>query len=67
MNSFRAIKLQLLLLAAASPGNIPKALERFHHDLATSCVLPPRRTERLYPRAVKIKMSNYPRKRPVVK
>jgi hypothetical protein len=27
-------------------------------------VLPPRRTDRRYPRAVKIKMSNYPRKRP---
>jgi len=28
-------------------------------------VLPPRRAERTYPRAVKIKMSNYDRKRPV--
>jgi hypothetical protein len=29
----------------------------------TSLVLPPRRSERSYPRAVKIKMGNYPRKR----
>ena len=64
---FRAIKFQLLLFAAISPGKMSKVLERFHLDLAASCVLPPRRTERLYPRAVKIKMSNYPRKRPVVK
>ena len=28
-------------------------------------LLPERRTERVFPRAVKIKMSNYPRKRPV--
>lgn len=64
---FRAIKFQLLLLAAISPGKMSKVLERFHHDLAASCVLPPRRSERLYPRAVKIKMSNYPRKRPSAK
>jgi hypothetical protein len=30
-------------------------------------VLPERRSERVYPRAVKVKMSNYPRKRPSVK
>ncbi len=64
---FRAIKFQLLLFAAISPGRMTKVLERFHHDLAASCVLPPRRSERLYPRAVKIKMSNYPRKRPGAK
>jgi len=29
-------------------------------------VLPPRRPERVYPRAVKIKMSSYPRKRPTM-
>jgi Insertion element 4 transposase N-terminal/Transposase DDE domain len=63
----RAIKFQLLLLAAISPGKMAKVLERFHHDLAASCVLPPRRSERLYPRAVKLKMSNYPRKRPGAK
>jgi hypothetical protein len=35
--------------------------------MAEDDVLPPRRSERLYPRAVKIKMSNYPRKRPATK
>lgn len=60
----RAIKLQLVLLAGVSPGRLPKVVGRFHEELATGCVLPRRRTERLYPRAVKLKMSNYPRKRP---
>jgi hypothetical protein len=63
----RAIKFQLMLFAAISPGKMAKVLQRFHRDLAASCVLPPRRSERLYPRAVKIKMSNYPRKRPGAK
>ena len=63
----RAIKFQLVLFAAISPGKMAKVLERFHRDLAASCVLPPRRSERLYPRAVKLKMSNYPRKRPGAK
>jgi hypothetical protein len=63
----RAIRFQLLLFASISPGKIAKVLDRFHHELADSCVLPPRRSERFYPRAVKIKMTNYPRKRPVAK
>lgn len=63
----RAIKFQLVLFAAISPGKMAKVLERFHQELATTCVLSPRRTERLYPRAVKIKMSAYPRKRPDTK
>ncbi len=63
----RAIKFQLVLFAAISPGKMAKVLDRFHGELAASCVLPPRRSERLYPRAVKIKMSNYPRKRPGAK
>lgn len=63
----RAIKLQLLLFAAISPGKMPKVLARLHRNLAATCVLPPRRSERLYPRAVKLKMSSYPRKRPGAK
>ena len=47
----------------ATPGAIPKHLRRLRENIARF-VLPPRRTERLYPRAVKIKMSNYARKRP---
>lgn len=43
-----------------SPANLPRALDRLHRDLAL-LILPPRRN-RKFPRAVKIKMSNYPRK-----
>jgi hypothetical protein len=63
----RAIRFQLQILSAISPGKMAKVLDRFHRELAATCVLPPRRSDRFYPRAVKIKMSNYPRKRPVLK
>jgi len=46
----------------ASPGAVPRRLETLDEELAL-LVLPERRS-RQYPRAVKIKMSNYPRKRP---
>ena len=45
----------------AAPGNLPRRLEDLHQEIAL-LVLPPRR-DRRYPRAVKIKMSNYPRSR----
>ena len=45
-----------------SAGRIPERLARLREDL-THFVLPERR-DRTYPRAVKIKMSSYPRKRP---
>jgi hypothetical protein len=41
----------------------PKRLATMR-DRLRHFVLPPRRPERVFPRAVKIKMSNYPRKRP---
>lgn len=44
------------------PGAIPKHLARLRENLAR-LVLPRRRSERAYPRVVKIKMSNYNRKR----
>jgi hypothetical protein len=44
-------------------GTIPSRLERIRQRIKR-LVLPERRTERSYPRAVKRKMSNYPRKRP---
>ena len=47
----------------AAPGAIPRHLARLRDALAR-LVLPERRAERVYPRAVKRKMSNYPRKRP---
>jgi len=45
-----------------SPGTLPRRLEALLDELALF-VLPERRPRR-YPRAVKIKMSNYPRNRP---
>lgn len=45
-----------------TPGAIPASLQRLRRQLKR-LVLPPRRPERAYPRAVKVKMSNYPRKR----
>jgi len=46
----------------ASPGVLPRRLAALHEELKL-LILPERRPRR-YPRAVKIKMSNYPRKRP---
>jgi hypothetical protein len=46
-----------------SPGALPKQLAKVQ-DRVRRFVLPPRRRERIFPRAVKIKMSNYARKRP---
>ena len=43
-------------------GRLPERLIKLREDLA-HFILPERR-DRTYPRAVKIKMSNYPRKRP---
>ena len=47
----------------ASPGPIPRHLTDLR-DKIRVFVLPERRSNRVYPRAVKIKMSNYTRKRP---
>jgi hypothetical protein len=49
--------------SSASPGAIPKNLAKLRARIA-ALVLPPRRSQRGYPRAVKVKMSNYARKRP---
>lgn len=51
------------LATLASPGRIPGHLATAT-DRMRAFVLPPRRPERVYPRAVKIKMSNYARKVP---
>lgn len=45
-----------------SPGNIPRTLTDLREKLS-GLVLPERRSERRYPRHVKIKMSNYARNR----
>jgi transposase IS4-like protein/DDE family transposase len=52
----------LLTVWGVAAGTVPRHLDQLLDDLALG-VLPARR-ERRYPRAVKIKMSNYPRKRP---
>jgi hypothetical protein len=54
-----------LTLPRMKPGAVPANLKRLRRRLKR-LVLPPRRSERSYPRAVKIKMSNYPRNRPSV-
>lgn len=51
------------LAGMASPGRIPGHLATATDRMRTF-VLPPRRPERSFPRAVKIKMSNYARKVP---
>lgn len=52
------------LAAMAAPGTTPGRLATMA-DRLRNFVLPPRRPERVFPRAVKIKMSNYERKVPV--
>jgi len=52
--------------AVTSPGAIPRHLKKLRADIARY-VLPPRRRLRSYPRAVKIKISPYPRNRSVAK
>jgi hypothetical protein len=62
--SLRMIRDEWLWAAASnSPGAIPKNLRRLRDELKRF-ILPPRRSERRFPRAVKLKMSNYDRKRP---
>ncbi len=60
--SLRLIKDLWFYASLNSPGTIPKRLRRLREEILRF-VLPPRRSQRSYPRAVKIKMSNYPRKR----
>ncbi|ATB32433.1 transposase [Melittangium boletus] len=61
--ALRLIRDEWIWLAGASPGAIPAHLRRLREEVK-HFVLPPRRSERNYPRAVKLKMSPYPRKRP---
>jgi len=56
------ICLELLGYAFAAPGAIPKRLRKLRADVKRF-ILPPRSSERSYPRAVKVKMSSYPKKR----
>lgn len=51
------------LASVVAPGTVPQRLSTLT-DRIRHYVLPPRRPERVFPRAVKIKMSNYARKVP---
>ncbi len=58
---FRMICDEWLWCAIASPGAIPRHLRNLRKQVSLF-VLPKRRSNRSYPRVVKIKMSNYPKK-----
>lgn len=60
--AFRLIVDEWLWLAVTSPGAIPSRLRDLRANLKR-LILPARRSERSYPRAVKIKLSPYPRNR----
>jgi hypothetical protein len=63
LEALRSIREQWLWAAATrTPGAIPKRLSTMRARMRRF-VLPPRRIDRSYPRAVKIKMSNYARNR----
>jgi hypothetical protein len=62
INAMRLICDEWQWCAIAQPGAIPRHLRNLRIAL-TGLILPLRRSDRSYPRAVKIKMSNYPRKR----
>lgn len=59
--ALRLIRDEWLWCAVAKPGAIPRHLRELRAEVLRF-VLPPRRSQRRYPRAVKIKMSNYPLK-----
>jgi hypothetical protein len=61
--TLRECVLQWQFAAMASPGTIPSRLATIT-DRMRNFVLPPRRPDRVFPRAVKLKMSNYERKLP---
>lgn len=63
IESLRLIRDEWEWLSVTSPGAIPKRLESMRRNVKRY-VLPPRR-KRTFPRSVKIKMSNYDRKRPL--
>jgi len=59
--ALRVIRDAFIWASVASPGAIPKLVQRMRLEIA-ELVLPERRSHRSYPRVVKIKMSNYERK-----
>jgi len=65
VEALRLIRDEWAWLSVTSPGAIPKRLAAMRAKIQRY-VLPPRRSHRVYPRAVKLKLSAYPRKRPKV-
>jgi hypothetical protein len=63
VESLRLIRDEWAWLSVTSPGAIPKRLATMRANIKRY-ILPPRRPKRAYPRAVKLKLSSYPRKRP---
>lgn len=61
--ALRECILQWQFAATASPGTVPDRFATIT-DRMRNFVLPPRRPNRVFPRAVKVKMSNYARKVP---
>lgn len=61
ITALRMIQDEMLWCAITSPGAIPKRLNELRKKIKRF-ILPLRRTDRAYPRAVKIKMSNYAKK-----
>jgi len=62
MMALRLIRDEWLWCSIGTPGSIPKKLRRMREKVKRF-VLPPRRSQRRNRREVKIKMSNYPKKR----
>ena len=61
--ALRLIRDEWMWSSGGAPGAIPKHLRELREDIKRF-ILPPRRRSRSYPREVKLKMSNYNRKRP---
>jgi hypothetical protein len=61
-SALRLIRDEWLWCAVASPGAIPRHLRDLRAELAL-LILPERRSDRCYPRHVKLRMTGYPRNR----
>ena len=59
----RELRTAFVMWQHTSPGALPGRIREWEEELLRF-VLPERRTDRSYPRAVKVKMSKYRRKRP---
>lgn len=64
--ALRIIRDELYFCPLDSPGAIPQRLRKMRQRIQEN-ILPPRRSQRRYPRAVKIKMSSYPKKQRAIK